>query len=105
MAMKFTLPSWSAIWKRPRPSLGRLLEISWWVILGLFIALLVLDGAVFYQLGLGRGIESPAGGIAEPELIRVREDAVREAASKIEERMSRFNAAATSSASVPNPFR
>ena len=105
MAMHFSLPSWKAIWKRPAFSLGRVLKISWWVILGLFVLLLFLDGLIFYQFGLGHGIEPLPGEIDQPALIRVREDAVRAAAAAVEERLGRFNATSSVPADIPNSFR
>lgn len=103
--MKLTLPSWRTIWKRPAPSLAGLLEISWWAVLGLFVVLLALDGAAFYRFGLGRVSGPLPGETGEPASILVRENTLRGAAAKIEERLARFNAAATSSAGIPNPFR
>ncbi len=105
MAMHFFPPAWKAIWKRPALSLGRVLKISWWVILGLFVLLLFLDGLIFYQFGLGYGIEPLPGEVDESASFRVREYAVREAASKIEERLDRFNATSSVPADIPNPFR
>lgn len=103
--MKFALKAWSAIWKRPRLSLAGLLGISWWAALGLLAVLLVLDGVMFYRFGLGHASVPLPGEMSQPGRIRVREDTMREAAAKIEERLRRFNVVATSSAGVPNPFR
>lgn len=103
--MKFTLLEWKTLWKRPAPSLARVVHVSWWVVTWILVALLFLDGLIFYRFGLGRVSEPLAGDVDEPVLIRVREDAVAAAAAKIEERLARFNATATPAADIPDPFR
>lgn len=103
--MKLSLSQLKTIWKHPVPSLGAVLGIAWWVILGVFAALLFLDGFMFYQFGLGYGIEPLSGEIDGPALIRLREDTLRAAAAQIEERLARFNAEGAPATDIPDPFR
>lgn len=100
--MKLSLASvkdWFLRWTFTLPAV---LNVAWWVIFYLFLAVSLFGGFIFYQFGLGRA-EVPLDPGREPSL-RVREELVRGAAAKIRERQAQFmNATATPA--LPNPFQ
>lgn len=77
------------------------LHIAWFVILSLFIALLFLDGFIFYQYGLGR-IETASNIPVKSAFSNVVET-LKLAASKIEARQSQFQSS-VSNLGIANPF-
>lgn len=101
--MKLSLPNFASLRSRLVIPLGAVLNISWWLILVIFLGLLFADGLVFYQYGLGR--VSPPAISGEVEAFRVEEETIRAAAEAIEERRSRFEAAQPVAADLANPFR
>lgn len=89
-----------AFLRRTKWPLKTVLNFSWWAILVIFLSMLVLDGIMFYQYGLGHAA-TPAGS-AGPSIYRDVESLVKSAAAKLTERQSRFMA--TTTPEIADPF-
>lgn len=100
--MKFFLDTFSK-WKDTYSlNLATLLPISWWIVFMVCIALLFLDGIVFYLYGLGYAALPP--NIRDAESFGVRTESIQRAASAVETARSQFKESST----VPtfsNPFK
>ncbi len=86
-----------------RLSLPAALTVGWWALVVFLIVFLTFDGFLFFQYGLGRA-EEPAVAPGETAL-SFRQEVIRAAAAKIQERQAQFEAASTISSNLPNPFR
>lgn len=86
-----------------RLSLPTVLTVGWWALIVLLIAFLIFDGFLFFQYGLGRA-EEPAVAPAEAAF-SFRQEVIRAAAAKIQERQAQFEAASAIPSDLPNPFR
>ena len=101
--MKFTLPRIRVIERLRSMPLERVLNRAWWLIVGLLLVLLAVDGLIFYGFGLGR-VPAPSipGGSDSP---RLDEELIRSAASLSAERRVQFQSASSTFPNLPNPFR
>lgn len=84
-------------------TLNRVLGVSWWAMLITGLALLAIDGFLFYQYGLGYA-PFPEGLDRSPT-VRVREDVLKGAAAALRVHQAEFAATTTVPADFPNPFR
>ena len=85
------------------PSIETVLGVSWWIVLFATLALLTLDGFVFYNYGIRlpetpRRYESNEDGVFDAGL-------VRRAANIIKERNLEFQNQSGAAPNLPDPFR
>ena len=102
--MQFSLSFLTSFKSRITFSLRSLLSVSWWILLGLILAILFLDGLLFYLYGLGY-VESSAALSPSPGAIRLEQDAIRRAASLIQDSQTRFAGPPALPADFPDPFK
>ena len=102
--MKFSFSFFTSFRSRITFSLRALLNISWWVLLGLLFIVLFSDGFFFYLYGLGYA-EPPLAPGPQTKTIPLEEDAIRRAASLIQDSETRFRRAPVVPADLPDPFK
>lgn len=82
----------------------RVLGVSWWAMLLTGLALLAVDGLLFYRYGLGHApLVGEAGN--RSGAIRLEEEALRGAAAALNAHRAEFAATSSLPADFPNPFR
>lgn len=101
--MNFILPSFHSLRGRLAFRLASVLELAWWVILGIFLLFLLTDALVFYHYGFGRGV--PPAGVPAGEIPRISEATIRAVVLELEREREQFEAAPSVPADLPNPFR
>lgn len=101
--MTLPLSKLSLLRNRLPASLDATLRISWWTILLVLLFLVLADGAIFYQYGLGHAYPQVTGG--NGAIIRINEKAIGDAEEIIKNKRADFEAAEPAAADLPNPFR
>ena len=85
-------------------SLVTVLNVSWWVILGVFLALLFLDGLLFHLYGLGYAEPSVVSPVSSG-ITGVNAESIRNTAHLIEMAQAQFTAPPRGARDLSNPFR
>lgn len=101
--MQFSFPQFSFRKNHLAPSLRIILDVSWWCILGLFFALLFLNGLYFYLYGLG--YMEPASAPEGSSVLKVHEESIRNAAALIQKAHEKLEAPSPNLSSLTDPFR
>lgn len=101
--MKVTMPKLTLRSARFTVPLRVVLNAAWWAVLVVGSSLLVIDGLVFYQYGLGH-VASPAAPPAF-DVVSPEERVIREAAQIIVAKRAAFKTAEPAPSDLPNPFR
>jgi len=84
-------------------ALNRWVGISWLVMIVTGLALLAVDGFLFYRYGLGH---APPREVSDRSpAVRAQEDVLKGAAAALRARQAEFAATTTLPADFPNPFR
>ncbi len=101
--MNITIPPFILRSVRFRVSLPGVLEAAWWAVLIVGLGLLIVDGLVFYQYGLGQA--------ALPTVLPTRdgvppeEELIRKAARIIAQKRAAFEVHEPAPSDLPRPFQ